>query len=271
MTEPQRPESELSSEPVSSIPAPVELDWDVSSEREPGALNVLTIDELEWRFRWIPSGEFLMGSAETEAGRKADETRHKVVLTRGYWLMETPVSAQMWESIMDRNPCGFEDPNNPARWVVWNECQDLIDELNGSHKAPEGFRFRFPSEAQWEYAARACQDALYSGSDDIDAVAWHSANAEHKTHPVGQKKANAWGLRDMSGNVLELCWDWYAPYPDAETTVDPYGPESGLYRVARGGYWDSEPEECRVAARNVGPANRGSRLGVRLALVAVER
>ncbi len=244
-------------------------DWSQDADRAPGTLNVLTIDDLEWRFRWIPAGEFVMGSPETEEGRADDETQHNVKLTKGFWMMETPVTAEMWESIMARNPCGFEPGDKPARWVIWNECQDLMDELNGSRKAPEGCRFRFPSEAQWEYAARAGQTTVYPGSDNVDEVAWHNANAENKTQRVGQKAANAWGLRDMAGNVYELCWDWYAPYP-TEDVVDPYGPENGMHRVARGGYWDSEPAQCRVAARGVGPANRGSRLGVRLILATLD-
>ena len=149
--------------------------------------------------------------------------------------------------------------------VSWNDCQKFIAKLNRM----TGLQFRFPTEAEWEFAARGGKESkgyLYSGSDNIADVAWYFANSNSKTHPVGLKKANELGLYDMSGNVMEWCQDWYGRYGSL-SQKDPVGSYAGTLRINRGGCWSSYPRFCRSSSRNkLQPDDRYSNLGFRLAL-----
>jgi formylglycine-generating enzyme required for sulfatase activity len=196
---------------------------------------------------WIPAGEFVMGSS-----KESDATLHPVKLTQGFWLSQTEVTQAQWRAVMGNNPSHFQGGDLPVESVSWNDiCGNeartggFLGKLN--QLQPNGGRFDLPTEAQWEYAARARNTGDDEG--DLGAKAWYSDNSDSKTHPVGQKQSNAWGLNDMQGNVWEWCSDWKADYSTGAAT-DPTGPASGSNRVGRGGSWFNDAYNCRVAFRN---------------------
>ena len=219
-------------------------------------------------FIYIPPGEFWMGSSKSE-----DESpRHRVRLTRGYYMMTTPVTQGQWESLMKENPSCFKKagPSAPVENVSWKEIQIFIERLN---ELDPGNNYRLPTEAEWEYACRAgTKTAFYSGpitdpvgrDPNLDKVGWYRKNSGGSTHPVGQKEPNNWGVYDMHGNVWEWCNDWYGSYPDGSVT-DPTGPATGWDRVCRGGSWISIPVGCRSARRiHYMPSNKINLCGFRL-------
>ena len=166
---------------------------------------------------------------------------------------------------MGHNPSRFKgDANRPVEMVSWEEVQKFIDELNPREG---GAKYRLPTEADWEYAARAGSQTAYSFGDDsrqLGKYGWFRGNADNTTHPVGQLQPNAWGLYDMHGNVWEWVQDWRGQYT-AEPVTDPQGPVSGLARVIRGGWWSGEARSCRAAYREAGARDyRNDNLGFRL-------
>ena len=228
----------------------------------------LTIEGIKYTFHWCPAGEFMMGSPKNEANRKEDETQHQVTLTRGFWMLETPVTQEMWESVMGKNPSKFKGAKLPVETVSWRDCQEFVGGLNDLKVAPEGFMFAMPTEAQWEYACRAgTTTAFYSGG----ALNAKLANFETRTtSEVGSFPANAWGLHDMHGNVWELCADGYSgDYPSGAVT-NPLGvsPRQNAY-VARGGSFYDKSWFSRSASRkDYSPTGRDYHIGFRLALVS---
>jgi len=183
-----------------------------------------------------------------------------------YYIGRTEVTQALWEAVMGSNPSRFKGDNNSVECVSWEDCQEFIRKLNSL----TGRVFRLPTEAEWEYAARGGNRSSgyrYSGSNDIDEVAWYDGNAGMTTHPVGQKRANELGLYDMSGNVYEWCSDWYGSYSSAPQT-NPQGPATGSDRVCRGGFYWFDAGVCRVSdRRRLVPSYRGCDLGLRLVLV----
>jgi sulfatase modifying factor 1 len=238
-----------------------------------GPFEVLRLGKVKYRMRWIPPGTFLMGSPESEAGRWDDEgPQHKVRITQGLWLGETPCTQALWTEVMGANPSGFQGVERPVERVSWEDCREFFAKLE---RKAEGFGGRFPSEAEWEYACRGGEPAatwvgeLSLDKDgrlakELDAIAWYVGNSKGETHPVGLKQANPFGLHDMLGNVLEWCADWSARY-EARDAVDPRGPDVGRYRVYRGGSWLDHARYCRAALRAHAPVNRYHCLGFRLA------
>ena len=220
-------------------------------------------NSLDMEFVWIPDGEFLMGSLGHGEGTDDDEAWHEVRISRGFWLGKYEVTQGEWEAVMGTNPSDFSDcgPRCPVETVSWDDVQAYIRELN-ERESGSGYAYRLPTEAEWEYAARAGTFGVRYG--EPDEIAWHWDNSGAKTHPVGQKHANAWGLHDMLGNVWEWTGDWYGRYPSGSVTA-PRGPESGSYRVLRGGGWGSIARGVRSANRNnTSPGTRSSHFGFRL-------
>lgn len=214
-------------------------------------------------FCWCPPGEFMMGSPVTEDGRDKDEVQVRVVLNYGFWMGKTEVTQSQWREVMGNNPSRFKVANMPIDSVSWNDAQAFIGRLNSRTKHSDGYKMGLPTEAQWEYAARAGQEVIYSGGDSIDSVAWHIKNSGLSTNPVGYKKANAWGLHDMSGNVWEWCQDRYDE--KLHGGVDPTGHTFRGERVFRGGCWDSVASRCRVAYRaSNGPTYSNGFIGFRI-------
>lgn len=233
------------------------------------------IPELELELLWVDAGTFLMGSPADEPERnKAEGPQVRVTLTRGFWLGRTEVTQAQYEAVMGGNPSTFKaaGPRAPVERVSWLDAMAFCRKLNERERAagrlPPGFAFTLPTEAQWEHACRAGATGAYSG--EPDAVAWTAENSGGTTHPVAAKRPNAWGFHDLAGNVLEWCLDWYGPYP-RQPVVDPTGPASGHYRVARGGSWRVGAHVGRSAARAGGSAGRlDYTIGFRVALSAVE-
>ncbi len=203
-------------------------------------------------FVWIPAGQFRMGSPDTEHDRHTDETEHMVTISHGFWFGRYEVTREQWYAVMKNPPPDYSeetDANMPMAGVTWDECQAFVTALN---KGREG-GFRMPTEAEWEYACRAGgMDAYSCGNDSacLAGHAWYAGNCEGKTHPVGQRAPNAWGLYDMHGNVWEWCRDFYGEYPQ-HRVIDPTGPQVGQCTILRGGSWLSPPVECRAARRFV--------------------
>jgi formylglycine-generating enzyme required for sulfatase activity len=218
--------------------------------------------------RYVPAGTFQMGSPAGEDGRDSDETQQPVTLSSHYWMGETEVTQGQWEAVMGSNPSHFkEDKRLPVENVNWNDAQEFIQKLNQQHRLGAGWQWALPSEAEWERACRGGTTGAYAG--DLDRMAWYSSNSGGKTHPVGAKEANAYGLYDMHGNVWEWCEDAYQErLPGGE---DPLV-VSGTNRVFRGGCWYGIGRGCRSADRSRdSPGNRHQDFGFRLAAVPAGR
>ena len=192
-------------------------------------------------FVWIPPGTFVMGSPLSEEGRYAAEVQHTVTLTHGFWLSDHEVTQGEYESVMGVNPASIKgNPNRPVESVSWDDavryCQKLTERERAAGRITAQQAYRLPTEAEWEYAARAGTTGARHG--ELDAIAWWSGNSADQTNAVKQKDPNAWGLYDMMGNVSEWCSDYWAEYP-AGSVTDPTGPASpppgSPQRVFRGG------------------------------------
>jgi len=228
---------------------------------------MLKIEDFAFEFVWIPPGEFQMGSPENEPGRYENEKNHPVALTAGFWMNKYSVTQGQWKVIMNgENPSYFQKGDNyPVERISWNDCLEFIKKLNEMNKV-KGI-FRLPSEAEWEYACRAGKTTQYydSGFKD-DNYCWNDLNSNDSIQPVMQKKPNAWGLYDMSGNVWEWCSDWYGDYPDG-TMIDPVGPAYGSTRIVRGGSWTNSAMCCRPARRySFDPSSKYFNIGFRIVM-----
>jgi formylglycine-generating enzyme required for sulfatase activity len=198
-------------------------------------------------------------------GDDDEKPMHTVRISRPFYLGKYEVTQGQWEAIMGKNPSRFTgDPNRPVEQVSWEDVQEFLQRLNAREG---GARYRLPTEAEWEYAVRAGSTTAYSFGDSTSQLgqyAWHDGNAGGATHPVGRLQPNAWGLHDMHGNVWEWVQDWKGTYPSG-TVTDPTGPQSGSYRVSRGGSWNYAARYCRSANRDdFAPAYRHFYLGFRL-------
>ena len=229
------------------------------------------------RMRWIPPGEFLMGSPESEKERSTNgdytETQHPVLLTLGYWLADTACTQELWVAVMGSNPSNFkDDPQNPVEQVSWNDItQKFLPRLN---KLVPGLNLTLPTEAQWEYACRAGTQTMYSFGDEIDQEQVNFDETRGKTVPVKALPANPWGLYQMHGNVWEWCADLLAEYPEG-TVIDPvvhHEKNASPLRVLRGGGWFDFGRYCRSARRRAyGRVDRlNSIFGFRLARAQAE-
>jgi formylglycine-generating enzyme required for sulfatase activity len=231
-------------------------------QQRPATLQEPFTNTIGQTFVYIKPGSFLMGSPLDEPGRSADEPQHRETLTKGFYLQMTEVTQGQWHMVMEKNPAQFQGCGDlcPVESVSWDDVRKFIDILN---QRPGTHRYRLPTEAEWEYAARAGTTGPFAGSS-VDSMAWYRDNAGNRTYPVGMKTPNSWGLYDMHGNVSEWVQDWYGDYPSG-SAIDPAGPSSGFYRVDRGGSWYGVAQNCRVAYRDYdGPSYRRNYLGFRL-------
>ena len=222
------------------------------------------------RFVWVEPGTYWRGSPAGEAGRDPDEgPRHQVTVTKGFLFGVHEVTQGQWLAVMGENPSAFRHDADallrPVDSVSWEDCQRFIARLEALGLG----RFRLPTEAEWEYAARAGTAAAYPWGDDgregtVHARAWANSRSAGTTHPVGTKPANPWGLFDLAGNVWEWCADWYGPYAEGPQ-VDPTGPATGTERVFRGGSWNDFAPAQRSANRHRHvPDRRYTAVGLRL-------
>jgi formylglycine-generating enzyme required for sulfatase activity len=220
------------------------------------------INSIGMSFVWIPTGKLMMGSQE---GEHDEKPLHKVRISQPFYLGQYEVTQGQWQAVMGNNPSHFlGDPTLPVEQVSWEDVQAFIRRLNTREGSTV---YRLPTEAEWEYAARAGSTTAYSFGEDasmLEAYAWYGENAGGRTHPVGQRKPNAWGLYDMHGNVWEWVQDGYGPY-EVDVTTDPQGAPAHEYRVYRGGGWGTFSANCRSSDRNYdAPDERLPGLGFRL-------
>ena len=223
------------------------------------------INSIGMEFVLIPAGSFLMGS-DTRA--RNEKPPHRVRISRPFYLGKFEVTQEQWQAVMGNNPSEFKGLNNPVEQVSWEDVQEFIRRLNEKegHK-----RYRLPTEAEWEYAARAGTATPWSFGDDVGLLgqyAWYRENSCATTHPVGSKKPNPWGLYDMHGNVFEWVQDWYDEnYYSSSPRTDPPGPSVGTARVHRGGCVNCLSVGVRSARRaSLPPNERKGHVGFRLAL-----
>jgi formylglycine-generating enzyme required for sulfatase activity len=265
------------------------------ASRSQAVPNELT-NSIGMKLRLIQPGTFMMGSPESEAGRDSDERQHQVTLTQPFYMGVYPVTVGDFKRFVDkvgyktegerdgkgaygwtgkewkkdakitwRNPGFTQTDQDPVVCVSWNDAQSYCQWLS----EVEGKSYRLPTESEWEYGCRAGSSTAYcfgDGEARLGEYAWYDSNSERRTHAVGQKKPNAWGLYDMHGNVWEWCSDWHGEYPRGAVT-DPTGASTGSYRVFRGGSWCNGAALCRSALRSwYVPSDRFNGLGFRLAL-----
>jgi formylglycine-generating enzyme required for sulfatase activity len=212
-------------------------------------------------FVLIPAGTFKMGS---DTGDQDERPVHQVTISKAFYMGKYEVTQGQWQTVMGTNPSASPgDANRPVEQVSWNEAQTFLSKLN----AMEGVQlYRLPTEAEWEYAARAGSTTIYGFGNDpkqLGEYAWYRSNSGHRTHPVGQKRPNAWGLYDVLGNVWEWVQDWDGKYLAGPVT-DPKGPGTGTYRMRRGCGWNNEANVCRVANRYSVIGYRDDFLGFRV-------
>ncbi len=263
------------------------------------ALNkpLLVFIEIMENLVTCPSGSFLMGSPDGflgvfggETSRDRNETQHLVIISKEFKISKYPVTQALYEYITGSNPSKFINENCPVENISWNDAKKFCNKLNIRYASqiPTGYKFDLPTEAQWEYACRAGTSTAFNNGqnltgkdecDSLDEIAWYKNNADGKTHPVGLKKPNEWGIYDMHGNVYEWCRDWYGDYP-TNCEIDPTGPNTStsflLNRVIRGGNFKAHAGNCRSAARCYSNPNfpfetafNGS-CGFRIVLVSVK-
>ena len=205
----------------------------------------------------IPAGLFMMGSSDTGNNEKPV---HEVTISKDFWMGKTEVTQGQWKAVMGNNPSQFKDcgDNCPVENVSWDDVQEFIKKLNVKGEGT----YRLPTEAEWEYACPVVTTREYSGKN-LYEIAWYASNSDSKTHPVGQKKANVFGLYDMFGNVSEWTADWYGTYSIVNTT-DPMGASSGSNRVHRGDSWITPGWFLRKMSRqSSAPSFRRDNLGFR--------
>jgi formylglycine-generating enzyme required for sulfatase activity len=252
-----------------------------------GKRRIFRVGGVDFAMRWIPAGTFFMGAGTDEKDAfDREKPQHEVTITRGFWIGETPVTQRQYQAIVGQNPSYFSKVglDAPVESVSWYDAAAFTNRVSaleglsgcfvggGEQMAGVGNGesdylgckgWRLPTEVEWEYAARAGTTApRYS---ELDKIAWYRQNSGGKTHPVGQKEANAWGLHDMLGNVWEWCYDWFGDYSSVAAT-DPVGAATGTYRVWRGGSWNNGHAQWVRAASRDGftPTNRLTYLGFRV-------
>ncbi|MCX8474027.1 MAG: SUMF1/EgtB/PvdO family nonheme iron enzyme [Sediminibacterium sp.] len=224
-----------------------------------------TIQDINANLVYVEGGTFKMGS-DSKASDSDEKPVHKVTLN-SFNIMKYEVTQSQWAAIMVSNPSYFKSCEDcPVEQVSFEDCMGFINKLNQL----SGKKYRLPTEAEWEYAARGGMNVShksYSGSNNIGKVAWYEKNCDKKTHPVGTKQANELGIFDMTGNVWEWCNDWYDAYSSGSQN-NPMGNSSGGIRVSRGGSWHTGEHYSRVSSRSDrNPSNRTYVLGFRLVLV----
>lgn len=229
-------------------------------------VKTFTANGVSFKMIRVEGGTFTMGATSEQGSDYGSNERptHSVTLST-YYIGETEVTQELWQAVMGKNPSNFSGGKRPVDNLTWHSCQDFITKLNRL----TGHRFRLPTEAEWEFAARGGNKSRgykYAGSNTIDNVAWYRGNKNNQTHDVATKDANELGLYDMSGNVSEWCQDWLGHY-SSDSQTNPKGPASYIYRVCRGGGWNDISRDCRVSSRDSNdPGLNGFDCGFRIAL-----
>lgn len=227
---------------------------------------VFTVKGVSFTMIAVEDDTFWMGAISESFNEPWTNSKpiHKVTLS-DFYIGETEVTQDLWVAVMGTNPSRYIGSRKPVENVSWDDCQEFIDKLNQL----TGKKFKLPSEAEWEFAARGgikSKEYRYSGSDTLDCVAWYSDNSESQTHNVMTKVANELGIYDMTGNVWEWCHDWFGSYKNGWLN-NPQGPDRGQFRVIRGSCWLSKGKCCHVSNRSFKkPNNEYKFIGLRLCL-----
>ena len=236
----------------------------------PDSLQVLEmeVNGIGFRMQRVEGGSYLMGATieQTDRDILTNKPAHLVFLSP-YYIATTEVTVQLWRAVMPEgeviNPKGY--PTVPISYVTWNECQEFVRRLDSI----TGLPFRLPTEAEWEYAARGgakSKGYRFAGGNEADSVGWTYSSSGNWKHPVGRKRPNELGLYDMTGNVSEWCQDIYGPYT-LSTQPDPCGPDTGSYRVVRGGSYDECNANSHLSVRRWHkPETSTEYIGFRIAL-----
>jgi formylglycine-generating enzyme required for sulfatase activity len=240
-----------------------------------GLWQGLELNGVRQVMRWIPPARFMMGSPDDEPGRFNDEAQHEVTISKGFWLADSACSQGLWQAVMNDNPSKFKEGSEfPVETISWKNCQQFIEQANAL--LDNQFTLRLPTEAEWEYAARAGTNSAFWWGDSISseqanyngtAIYRGEKPSEYRksTVEVLSFEPNQLGLFQVHGNVREWCQDWYGEYSD-EPVTDPQGPARGQDRVLRGGGWFGGPRRLRAANRNhFSPGYRNDNVGFRLA------
>jgi formylglycine-generating enzyme required for sulfatase activity len=267
------PEAEVSEPDVVEEPKAAKEAAAVREERSQRlGLPVEITNRFGMKLVLIPAGEFMMGSPGSDDDAFHDEKpQRRVKITKPFYLGVTEVTQEQYEQVMGENPSEFkDDPQCPVEKVSWEDAEKFCERLSEK----EGKTYQLPTEAQWEYACRSGSTTKWCFGDSesqLDDYAWYDDNSGNTTHPVGQKKPNAWGLYDMHGNVWEWCANWWDDDYSESSSTDPTGPSSGSVRVGRGGGWYDAAWYCRSAYRYGGPPGIGvDHLGFRVSLVPAD-
>ena len=230
------------------------------------AIRTITVNGVSFKMIKVEGGTFTMGTNDDDTEALNSRPAHQVSLST-YLIGQTEVTQELWEAVLDRKPSIDKGKMQPVESINYYDCMNFLMKLNEL----TGMRFRLPSEAEWEYAARGgnlSKRFVYSGSNDPLQVAWfyeNSGDPVPRHHPVAQKAPNELGIYDMSGNVCEWCMDWCGVY-SSESQSNPTGPNTGTYRVIRGGSYNNSELLSRVASRYYEyPNKRSINIGLRLA------
>ena len=241
-----------------------------ASEKSSSSSDFLTIpvkNGIDIEMVKVEAGSFEMGATSEQSDPSTDEKPvHRVTLTNDYYIGKYEVTQNLWKIVMGENPSKFRGNSNlPVEQVNWGDCQEFILRLNRL----TGRTFRLPTEAEWEYAARGGNKSCgykYCGSNTVEDIGWYCENSHDRTHVVGLKQPNELGIYDMSGNVMELCYDWYGTY-SASSQTNPIGAVNGERRVCRGGNLGLSASACRNSSRfDIAPDCRSWDSGLRLVL-----
>jgi formylglycine-generating enzyme required for sulfatase activity len=239
---------------------PPEYQEKISGDFGPSQGDVI-LNSIGMKLVYIQAGDFMMGSGlspsqvSSQFGGNADwykdeHPQHKVKISEGFWIGQTEVTQAQYRAVMDTNPSNFKGDNNPVEQVNWSDAMEFCKKLS---QKEIGRTYTLPTEAQWEYACRAGTSTVFSfgnSESSLGDYAWYKSNSNDKTHPVGQKRPNDFGLYDMHGNVWEWCRDWYdSGYYNKNIITDPENKQGDSNRVLRGGCWDHTPVYFRSAER----------------------
>ena len=254
-------------EPEESYELETEESIESELQKKEGSISLKLPGDISLELVEVKGGAFMMGSEDSGEADLDEQPVHRVTVD-SFWMGIFPVTQAQWKAIMGENPSSFQGEQHPVESVSWKDCKRFFNKLNAS-VADRGIRFRLPTEAEWEYAAKGgnqSKGCKYAGSDMIDDVAWYDENSGDRTHAVGQKKPNELGLYDMSGNVWEWCEDdWHENYTGAPTDGSAWvDSPRGSHRVHRGGSWIISAWYCRSANRLAySPSLRSYCFGVR--------
>lgn len=231
--------------------------------------QTFTVGGVKFTMITVEGGTFMMGAVDGDTIAKQHEKPAHEVTVSTFSIGQTEVTQELWMAVMGKynNHSEFRGAKRPVEMISYYDCEEFLEKLNKM----TGQKFRFPTEAEWEFAARGGNKSKgykYYGGNVVGKVAWYKGNSKDKTHPVAQKRPNELGLYDMGGNVWEWCLDWYGEdYFTSSPSTNPTGPETGSNRVNRGGHWGCDTYRFRVSDRDGDiPGSRCPFIGLRLAL-----